>query len=501
VASPNRWRDGPAGAPLRRATVRGLFAVQRMQIPVPTRARRLARLVLPVLGRPGTDDAQVESWDRPLIGRGDSREAPAPGRSVLADVPVSAVTSFEARRPPQRVEPVRCLLATGSLDVGGMDEVVAFLARRLPLAGVDVAVLVAAPEGAAVSPAGRLAAALRREGTTVIESRAEEVTRCLRDLRPDVVSAHGAARWVLDAAAALSVPYVDTLHGMHDLLDVQRQQEQQRARGVAAIVAVSALVKQQYLALNPSYPEACIEVIPNTVDERLHRTVDRVRARHALGLDAEFLWVCLARHCIQKNTYGLVSAFADVAEQTPGAHLVIAGRPDEPAYFAQVHHLVRSRGLASRVHLRDHLAEPAALLAAADAFVLDSFFEGWSLASMEALFAGVPVVSSDVGGAREQIGAGGHRGIVVANPLGSDRPLDWIAMRDMRFAPQPNRRQLVSAMLRVQQDRARHLAAREQLAEESNRRFDSTEGVERHARLLQAVVHSTAAARRDVVLR
>ena len=47
---------------------------------------------------------------------------------------------------------------------------------------------------------------------------------------------------------------------------------------------------------------------------------------------------------------------------------------------------------------------PPHLLAAADGFVLDSFFEGWSLASMEALFAGVPMVLSEVGGAREQIG-------------------------------------------------------------------------------------------------
>ena len=73
------------------------------------------------------------------------------------------------------------------------------------------------------------------------------------------------------------------------------------------------------------------------------------------------------------------------------------------------------------------------VLAAADAFVLNSFFEGWSLASMEAIFTGLPVVLSEVGGAREQVGENGERGIVVENPLGDPGVTDWRSVTRARF--------------------------------------------------------------------
>jgi glycosyltransferase involved in cell wall biosynthesis len=48
----------------------------------------------------------------------------------------------------------------------------------------------------------------------------------------------------------------------------------------------------------------------------------------------------------------------------------------------------------------------------ADALVMPSFFEGWSLAITEAVLAGLPVIATDVGGAREQLR--GTDGILLA---------------------------------------------------------------------------------------
>src|ERR1700722_4476507 len=62
-------------------------------------------------------------------------------------------------------QPIRCLVVTALLDVGGMDEVVAFLARRLPRHGFQTAVLHArtdpSPTGA---PTGRLGRMLQASG-------------------------------------------------------------------------------------------------------------------------------------------------------------------------------------------------------------------------------------------------------------------------------------------------------------------------------------------------
>ena len=230
-------------------------------------------------------------------------------------------------------------------------------------------------------------------------------------------------------------------------------------------------------------------------DERF-RPIERDAARVALGgLTDEYLVVSLARHCLQKNTYGLVAAFDDFARTHRGAHLVIAGRNDDDRYYRHVRRLHESLASRDRIHLRDHLPEPRLLLAAADSFVLDSFFEGWSLASMEALFAGVPVVSSDVGGAREQVGDDTRRGYVVRNPLGDPLAASWEAIGPARYADQVNRGEFVHALATLAAHRADALECRPALAAESARRFAASGCIEQHAEVIRAAARQRSAPR------
>jgi glycosyltransferase involved in cell wall biosynthesis len=367
-----------------------------------------------------------------------------------------------------------------------MDEVVAFLARRLPAAGLEVAVLHAPP---APAEPGRLARALTDEGVLVVDGRPDTTPAWLETWLPDVISAHGAAPWVLPSARRLGVPYVDTFHGMHDLFGIDWTAEASRSAELDAVVTVSELIRTQYVTGNPSMDPSRVVSIPNAVDDHRHRPADRGAARRALGLQDEFLWVCLARYALQKNTYGLLRAFDRVARQLPEAHLVVAGRGDEPVYVQQVVNLQRRLESADRVHLRDHCPAPAVLLAAADGFVLDSFFEGWALSSMEALFAGLPVVVSEVGGAHEQVGADGSRGRVVRNPAGPPDAVDWPRMRELRYAVQPNESELVEAMVQITRAAPYWASRRAALQAESAARFDADDCVDRHAEVLRAVVH------------
>lgn len=394
---------------------------------------------------------------------------------------------------------LRCLIVTSRVDVGGLAEVAALLARKLPDHGMRTAVLDISPAPSATGrPSGRIGRALEASGAEIVEADRPRALAWMREWAPDVVSAHGALpAWALPALCQSGVPCVETLHGMHDMFGANWAAEASRAAGLQAIVAVSELVRQQYLAGNPGFPADRVVTIPNGVDERWRAGADRDAARASLGLGAEFLIVSLARHCLQKNTYALVGAFGEVARWRSEAHLVVSGELEHARYYRRVRRRRESLPCRDRIHLRANAPAPAALLAAADAFALDSFFEGWPLAPMEALCAGVPVVLSDVGGAREQIGGERSRGFLVGNPLGDPLAVDWESAAAARFRPQPNREQLTEAMERVIADRRTYARDRSDLARESAERFSPERCVRRHAEVLRAAAAGAPPAGRE----
>jgi glycosyltransferase involved in cell wall biosynthesis len=439
----------------------------------------------------------IENWSKPLIparklaiDSGDlltGADVTAEGLGVVKPVG-SHGSHAQVGSDSAAVPALRCLVVTALLDVGGMDEVVAFLARRLPARGLRTAVLHATPQPSPDGVAsGRLGRMLEAIGIDVYEADEHGALDWIKRWRPDVITAHGAPDWTVDIAQQLGVPYVDNLHGMHMHFGADWNAQAKRGAKVSAIVSVSELVRQQYLAGNPHFPADRIVTIPNGVDDERRVSGDRAAIRSRLGLRDEYVFVSLARHCQQKNSYGLISAFGQLARRRPDVHLVIAGHPQQPRYYGQTVRLRDELACRDRIHLRDHAVAPAALLAAADGFVLNSFFEGWSLASMEALFAGVPVVLSDVGGAREQVGGDPLRGSLVTNPLGDPLAANWESVFGARFRPQANHDEFVAAMEQLVEDRERYLEDRERLAAESAARFSANVCLRRHAAVLTAV--------------
>ena len=469
VARRERRKTTGGGAVTRLA----LFA-QRHSHMAPPVLRKLGRSVV---GRSLPTAPVVEGWSTQLIGSLPLPEAPQP-MAVETQPPAAAAM-------PQKGSPLRCIVVTGVLDVGGTDEVAAFLARRLPEYGIETVV---AHTGSKVGGAGsgRLPSLLRQEGIRVEDVDEGGAAALIKDVAPDMISAHCPPAWWLEAAMRFGVPFVETLHGMHDLFDADWAEEARRARHKSYLIAVSDLVRRQYLQRNPAFDARRIVTVPNSVDPNRVPVVDRKQARDWLGLGDEFLFISLARHTLQKNGYALVEAFGEVAALHADAHLLIAGRPDNATYTTQLGQLQARLPSSNRIHLRDHAPWTGALLAAADAFVMDSFFEGWSLATMEALCAGLPVVASDVGGAREQIGDDGTRGILVPNPLGDPLAVNWRTLGNALYSTQANRPALVSAMSSVVSNRSHWSERRTSLRMESLARFSPDRALEGHARILRA---------------
>jgi glycosyltransferase involved in cell wall biosynthesis len=435
--------------------------------------------------------ADIENWSAPLIVResatatAEIRELPTASASPPTPLDLTSQQLPGGNQSGASGGRLRCLIVTPVLDGGGVDEFVSFLARHLPLRGLDTSVLCAAPSPSERARIGFLASELRREGILVSELLSEEGRQWLGRNRPDVISAHDPPEWVLQAADALRIPVVETLHEVPTPIGTDWDKEPARSRYITTIVAVSELVRRQYLRGNPGFNGAAIVTIPNAFNVSSRSPVDRAKARAWLGLEDEFLFISLARHALQKNAYGLVAAFADVARANPNAHLLISGRVNDRPYTEEVRRLRESVPERERIHLRENLPNPSALLAAADGFVLDSFFEGWPLASMEALSAGLPVIMSDVGGAREQLGLDGTCGYIVPNPLGDPESVSWEAAGRERFRPQANKNELVAAMTSVIRDRERWASVRPNLVAASKQRFSARTCAEQHANVLR----------------
>lgn len=163
---------------------------------------------------------------------------------------------------------------------------------------------------------------------------------------------------------------------------------------------------------------------------------ERDAVRRELGLsDGDVAALTVANYRRQKAWPDLLAAARAVADRgLPVRFLAVGQGPLE----AEVTALHRRLDLEGHVQLLGRRDDVPRLLAAADLFVLASAYEGYPLAVMEALAAGVPVVGTTVGGVVDAVGPGA--GILV--PPG--RP-DLLADAVSRLAADPVERARLAA--------------------------------------------------------
>ncbi|MBI5136458.1 MAG: glycosyltransferase family 4 protein [Nitrospirae bacterium] len=114
----------------------------------------------------------------------------------------------------------------------------------------------------------------------------------------------------------------------------------------------------------------------------------------------------VARQYPRKNTATLLDAVARLAEQVPRVRLRVVGDgPELPALMARADRL----GLRGRVAFLGAVSGPAlrAEYAGAHLFCLPSRQEGFGIAFLEAMAAGLPVVAGDAGAQPEVVGRAG----------------------------------------------------------------------------------------------
>jgi glycosyltransferase involved in cell wall biosynthesis len=255
--------------------------------------------------------------------------------------------------------------------------------------------------GAAASGSGgRLIRALRE---------VPRLARLIEDRGIDIVNAHlhrSILPAVLAARRARNRPaVVATIHGLGSARTRGRRlMNRLLYRGVDRIVAVSDAVREDIILTGAGLHADKVVTIRNGLDfAPFPAGITSAEARARLPLaDREGVWFgTVGRLSRGKNTASLVRAFARVHAVRSGCHLVVAGEGPEERSLRNLAARLGVEGRTAFLGYRDDIPE---VLAALDVFVHASLREGFCLALLEAMAAGLPVVAARRGGVIEVLG-------------------------------------------------------------------------------------------------
>jgi glycosyltransferase involved in cell wall biosynthesis len=130
----------------------------------------------------------------------------------------------------------------------------------------------------------------------------------------------------------------------------------------------------------------------------------RQRIRVDLNIsDSAVVCLYLGRLNQDKGVQDLAQAFAQIANQTPEAHLLVVG-PDEANMADGIAHILSN--CSSQYHRVGFTNKPEDYMAAADIFCLPSYREGFGSVLIEAAAVGVPALASNIYGITDAVDNG-----------------------------------------------------------------------------------------------
>jgi len=251
--------------------------------------------------------------------------------------------------------------------------------------------------------------------------------RLCRQLRADVMHCDNTHTSPLLGAALAGVPVrVWTKHAMQPAFEeVRRASWRDR---IAPAVRTSATVATMVLPISGAIRDELIALgIPSSKLRVLPLPIAPVTARASVSGEARRRWNLPPDHLVF-GTVGrslpvkgwdlLLEAFATAHRQFPHSRLLIVGSTEseeERQFRARLDAIISAHQIAGSVIFTGHLTDVSDGFAAMDVFVLPSRAEGFSLALIEALAAGLPVISTRVGIAPDVLTDGVNALVVPRN--------------------------------------------------------------------------------------
>jgi glycosyltransferase involved in cell wall biosynthesis len=294
---------------------------------------------------------------------------------------------------------------------GGAETVFLELVRGLPALGWESVPVV--PEvdwlAGALREAGFEPECLPAKGRFAL-GYARRLRALIRKERIDLVQTHLLGTSVYSTLACLgtSVPVVSTFHGHPDISRddrLVRVKLRILGRPLNRVVCVSDSLRAHFEASGP-FPRGA-EVIPNGIDTKVFAPGRPGGLRSEIGIASDARLIGAVGNIRTSKDYAtLLRAFAQVRLVVPSSHLVVVGQ-GQGALFEELRALQTGLGLADSCHFVGFREDIADVLRSLDLFVLSSSDEGFSLATVQAMATGRPVVATQCGGPEQIVGESG----------------------------------------------------------------------------------------------
>lgn len=341
------------------------------------------------------------------------------------------------------------LAALGSVDSGGQNVYVAYLARNLAKLGYKVDIFTRRdnkqlPEiylwekGVRVihTPAGPARRVPKEKLLPYMKSFTRYMLDYIRRQKQpyDLIHAHF---WMSGLAAgklkkALGIPFVITFHALGRVRrlhqgesdgfpDERFEIEDQIIAEADSIIAECPQDELDLLNLYNADP-AKVAVIPCGFDPAELWPMDKILSRRVLGIpESERVVLQLGRMVPRKGIDNVVRGFAKMVKEygLPGRLLIVGGESEDPnpkktPEIGRLQTIAEKEGVADKVTFTGQRGRAALkhYFSAADVFVSTPWYEPFGITPVEAMACGTPVIGANVGGIKYTV-CDGETGYLV----------------------------------------------------------------------------------------
>ena len=145
--------------------------------------------------------------------------------------------------------------------------------------------------------------------------------------------------------------------------------------------------------------------------------------RSDLGIrDTDYVFLNPASYNLHKGHYLMANSLKRILKERDDIKILCIGNTIYPPHVAELTNYIERNGLKDHMLMPGYYPAVQDPMRLADACLLPSFIEGWSIAMNEAMFYAKPMILTDIGGAAE---------VIENNDIGILLPTEYPDFRDL----------------------------------------------------------------------